>query len=63
MSDCIVQKYVKRVNVAKNNRGQGLVEYALILLLVALLVIVAVKGIGNTTNNFYSSVNSGLTNK
>lgn len=44
----------------KNEKGQGLVEYALILALVALLVIVALKFLGGTVGNAYNNVGSGI---
>jgi pilus assembly protein Flp/PilA len=40
--------------------GQGLVEYALILVLVVLVVIVALTAFGPTIGNAYSRVNSSL---
>jgi pilus assembly protein Flp/PilA len=50
---------VKRI--IKSRSGQGLVEYALILVLIAIVVIAAVKGIGSSTNSVFSTVNSGFT--
>ena len=43
-------------------RGQGMVEYAFILELVALVVIVSLMVLGHTTSNLYSNVSSGLGN-
>ena len=43
-------------------KGQSLVEYALLLLLVALVVIAMVKGFGQQTNNTYSKISSGVSN-
>lgn len=37
-------------------KGQGLVEYALILVLVAIVVIVALGFLGNVANNAFDSV-------
>lgn len=42
--------------------GQGLVEYSLILMLVALLLIVIVATLGVQVNNLYSNVSNGLAN-
>lgn len=42
-------------------KGQGLVEYALILVLIALVVIVALKMVGTTTNKVFSNINTKLT--
>jgi pilus assembly protein Flp/PilA len=41
-------------------KGQGFVEYALIMLLVALIVIVVLALIGPYVGNMYSSVISGI---
>jgi pilus assembly protein Flp/PilA len=51
----------KSVQTLKDERGQGLVEYALILVLIAVVVIVAVRGIGCQANSTFSKVNSALT--
>lgn len=41
-------------------RGQGLVEYALILVLVALVVIAVLTVLGPTIGNAFTRVNSSL---
>jgi pilus assembly protein Flp/PilA len=41
--------------------GQGLVEYALILVLIAIVVIGILTILGNKVSTVFSSVNSGLT--
>lgn len=48
------------VSTLKNEKGQGLVEYALILVLIAIVVIAMVTNVGNSTNNVFSEVNSAL---
>ncbi|HWR58431.1 MAG TPA: Flp family type IVb pilin [Thermodesulfovibrionales bacterium] len=45
-----------------SEKGQGLVEYALILLLIALVIIAMLKGVGQRVNVMYSSINSGIQN-
>jgi pilus assembly protein Flp/PilA len=40
--------------------GQGLVEYGLILMLVAIVIIGVVTILGNRVSQMFSSVNSGL---
>jgi pilus assembly protein Flp/PilA len=40
--------------------GQGLVEYALILMLVAVLVVLVLGVIGHQTENVFSNVSHGL---
>ena len=44
----------------KNQKGQGLVEYALILVLVAIVVIAALLILGPIIGEVFSSVNSSL---
>jgi pilus assembly protein Flp/PilA len=47
---------------ARNQKGQGLVEYALILVLVAIVVIAALMILGPIIGNTFSTINSSLTN-
>ena len=42
-------------------RGQGLVEYALILVLVAIVVIAALMILGPIVGNTFSTINNSLT--
>jgi len=44
----------------RNEKGQTLVEYALILVLIVIVVIAAMKGIGEKTGSAFSKVNSAL---
>ena len=44
----------------KNEEGQGLVEYALILVLVAVIVIAILAVLGPQVANVFSRVTSGL---
>ena len=39
-----------------SNKGQGLVEYAMIMLLVALIVLVVVALLGPAVGNMYSTI-------
>jgi pilus assembly protein Flp/PilA len=43
-------------------KGQGLVEYALILVLVAIVVIAALMVLGPIIGNVFSKINSSLSN-
>jgi pilus assembly protein Flp/PilA len=52
--------YVKFQTAIKSEKGQTLVEYALLLVLIAIVVILMVKGIGGSANNTFSKVNSAL---
>lgn len=42
--------------------GQGMVEYALILVLISIVVIVILTTLGKTVNNVFSNVSHGLSN-
>lgn len=53
----------KALQVFRNEEGQGLVEYALILVLIAIVVIAAIKNVGSSTNTTFSTINSGLNAK
>jgi pilus assembly protein Flp/PilA len=45
---------------AKKEKGQGLVEYALILVLVAIVVIAALTILGPIIGNVFTKINTGL---
>ncbi len=45
---------------AAKEQGQGLVEYAIILVLVAIVVIAVVRLLGPKIGNTFSSINSSL---
>jgi len=56
-----MKKLMKKVvGFMKNEEGQGLVEYALILALVALLVIVALRFLGGTVANTYNNIGNAM---
>ena len=46
--------------IDREERGQGLAEYALILALIAVLAIAAVTFLGGAINNILSSVGSSI---
>jgi Flp pilus assembly pilin Flp len=43
-----------------DERGQGMVEYAFIIVLVAMVVLVLVIALGKQTVNLYSNISSGV---
>lgn len=53
--------FTRLLGITMNNKGQGLVEYALILMLIAIVVIVALQLFGVKLNNTYENINSGVT--
>ena len=50
----------KLVRVVRKQSGQSLVEYALILALIAVVAILVLQGLGAKVNNTLSSVNANL---
>ncbi|ACH38079.1 MAG: hypothetical protein ACD_55C00019G0002 [uncultured bacterium] len=50
----------KAKQVLKNTNGQGLVEYALILVLMSIVVIAALKNLGDETNKVFCNVSDRL---
>ncbi|GFE58416.1 Flp family type IVb pilin [Geobacter sp. AOG1] len=46
--------------IIHSTQGQTLVEYALILMLIAMVVIFVLMGLGQTVNSTYSKINSGV---
>ena len=56
----ILKKGGKIMLFASKVRGQGLVEYALILVLVAIVVIAALMVLGPIIGNSFSTINNSL---
>lgn len=50
----------RRPGTMSDERGQGMVEYALILVLIAVVVIVILTVVGQQVSNVFSNVSSGL---
>lgn len=44
----------------RSEKGQTLVEYGLLVVLIAVVVILMLKGTGQQVNSLYSRINSGL---
>ncbi len=49
-----------RTRLLDHQRGQGMVEYALILVLIAVVVVVVLSVVGRQVNNVFSNVSNGL---
>ena len=61
MFDYLTEKYVKIMNAIRSNQeGQTLVEYALLLVLIAIVVIAAVTVVGQKANNVYTNVGCAI---
>jgi pilus assembly protein Flp/PilA len=60
----IVQVIGERIRGGEHLRthqeGQGMVEYALILVLIAIVMIVILSTLGHTVNNVFSNISNGL---
>jgi pilus assembly protein Flp/PilA len=54
------RKEVKDMLFAKKEKGQGLVEYALILVLVAIVVIAALTILGPIIGNIFNEISNTL---
>jgi pilus assembly protein Flp/PilA len=54
------EKEVSTMLFAPKEKGQGLVEYALILVLVAIVVIAALMILGPIIGNTFSTINNSL---
>jgi pilus assembly protein Flp/PilA len=53
--------FLKKVlSVLKNEKGQGMVEYGLIIALVSIAVIVAITALGGNLNNIFNTINNTL---
>lgn len=51
-----------RIDALKADRGATAVEYALIIGLIAVVIIVAVQALGGTLSGLFTNVNDELTN-
>jgi len=56
----ILQFILSRVDDDAESRGASLVEYALLISLIAIVCFVAVSALGETTSSAFSSIDSGL---
>ena len=57
----LTEQYVKFVNaVESREEGQGLVEYALIIALVAILLVAALTGLKDGITNTFNTITSNL---
>ena len=52
--------YVRFLTAIKSEKGQTLVEYALLLVLIAIVVILMLRGVGGNVCNAFSKVNCAL---
>jgi len=55
--------YARFLVTARDQKGQGLVEYALILVLIAIAAITIMGSVGTKTNDAFTKVDTALTPK
>ena len=55
-----IERKIYKMLFAPKEKGQGLVEYALILVLVAIVVIAALMVLGPIIGNSFSTINNSL---
>jgi pilus assembly protein Flp/PilA len=60
--DLFILKTWLETKFASDERGASMVEYGLLLALIAVIAIVAVKALGNSVSTKFSTVNSAVTN-
>jgi len=57
----VMKKTLRKLYASlKSRKGQSLVEYALILALIAVVAVLVLKGLGTHINNTLSNVNANL---
>jgi Flp pilus assembly pilin Flp len=65
MKDFMMEQYIKftsrLASLLKRQEGQTLVEYALILVLIAIAIMVAMRFLASSTGNVYNKVGNALT--
>jgi len=60
MNHLFLKLYIKLQNLAKNEQGQDLVEYALLVSLIALGCITSMKGVATFLNNVFTNVSNSI---
>jgi pilus assembly protein Flp/PilA len=60
MKDIMLKMYVKFQNLAAREEGQDLVEYALVVALIAFGAVAAMKGLSTEINTAFNTISSQL---
>jgi pilus assembly protein Flp/PilA len=60
MQNTLLKLFIKYQNLINDERGQDLVEYALLCSLIALSLIAGIKNIASAVNTVFSNVSSTL---
>jgi Flp pilus assembly pilin Flp len=60
MNNLFLKLYINLQNLTKSERGQDLVEYALLCSLIALALITGVKTVATSVNHVFSNISGSL---
>jgi len=60
MSNTLMNLYVKFQGLKNREQGQDLVEYALLVALIALVCVTSINGVATAINNVFSAISSSL---
>jgi len=60
MNHLFLKLYIKLQNLAKNEEGQDLVEYALLCSLIALGCVSSMKSLATFVNNVFSNISNSI---
>ncbi len=60
MNDILLKTYIKMQNFMTSEEGQDLVEYALVVALIAFGAVGAMKGLSKEINTAFSAISSDL---
>lgn len=60
MNDTLLKLYVKLQTLLSQDEGQDLVEYALVVALIALAATTGMKGLATVLNNAFTSIGSSI---
>jgi len=60
MNNMLVSLYAKVQSLTNREEGQDLVEYALLVALIALVCIAGVNNVANAVNNVFTTISSSL---
>jgi len=59
-TELFLRVFERLLDALRGEKGQTLVEYGLLLVLIAVVIYLLVKGVGYQTNCLYSTINSSL---
>ncbi len=60
MSNTLMNLYVKFQGLKNGEQGQDLVEYALLVALIALVCVTSINGVASAINTVFSNISSSL---